>query len=97
MVVGSALIILFCWGTTSSVDAFETSTINYERYLPEDEASYYYSNYYSKNSKKDKGYYDYYGAKGSKSGPYYNKSDKKDKDCKSFKKSKKDYYGVYNQ
>jgi len=111
MVVGSALIVLFCWGTTSSVDAFETSTINYERYLPEDEASYYYSNYYSKNSKKDKGYYDYYGAKGSKSGlyyneyygakgsksgPYYNKSDKKDKDCKSFKKSKKDYYGVYN-
>lgn len=89
MVMGPALLVLLCWGTVS---AHATSSMNYDQYLPEDEASRYYSDNISrrtKSDKKDKGYNDYYEAKGSKVGS------KKEKDCKSIKKSKKGYYGDY--
>jgi len=95
MIMCSAGFTLLCWCSAwSVVNAYSTSSFNYERYLPEDDSSdndSYYS-YYTKKSKK--GYYQYYGAKGSK-GSHYTKSDKKRKDCKSAKK-KGNYYGYYD-
>ena len=93
MILGSAWLILLCWCSVwCVVDAYSTSRLNFERYLPEDDSSDNGS-YDTKKSKK--GYYDYYGAKGSKSA-YYSKSDKKSKDCKSAKKKSNDN-GYYDQ
>jgi len=95
MIVGSSWLVLISLCCSAwSVDAhLAASNFDFERHLPEEEIEYRDL----KSTKKGKGYYQYYGSKGSYYGSksYYTKSYKKDKDCKSAKKNK-NYYGYYD-